>query len=74
MAVLSVFSAGCIFGSDPDCLFPCHCDGNCDTTRGCDVGDTCESLNYHESLDADDGETFSGPQCQIGEPYYMGEP
>ena len=63
-------SAGCIYGPGQDCPFPCHCAGDCDTTRGCDVGDTCESLEYHESLDPNYGETFSGPQCQIGELYF----
>ena len=60
-------AAGCNYGSDPDCLFPCHCFWNCDPTRGCtDDPYTCESLTY-VGLDDNDGRTFSGPQCQIGE-------
>ena len=66
--VLSVISAGCNYGSDTTCLFPCRCVATCHRIRGCiDEGYTCGSLNYHEDLDANDGKTFSGPQCQIGE-------
>ena len=62
-----IFAAGCNYGSDPNCRFPCHCGGNCDPTLGCNVEDTCDSLDYDENLDDEDGRTFSGPQCQIGE-------
>ena len=63
----SFFKASCNYGPGSDCLFPCHCAGNCDSMRGCtDVGDACESLRYQNIYD-EDGKIFSGPQCQIGE-------
>ena len=64
--------AGCNYGPGWGCLFPCHCAEDCDSTRGCIdglysiEGHVCESLSY-QSLDDEDGRTFTGPQCQIGE-------
>ena len=53
----------CKFGSDPDCMFPCHCYNNqiCDEDTGDCGADGCDRPIY-----ADPYSGYMGEGCQAG--------
>ncbi len=66
---ICLFPAGCNFGPQPGCRFPCHCadGGDCDSLTGeCGGSGQCEE-SQPQSDRIETG--WTGPGCQIGTVY-----